>query len=330
MTEQIYASTSTWTTVEWLDIYNHESIYHGDWIIGGLTSLCAIVGLLGNSTAFSYFWSRRNKTVPDILYIVISATDCCTSALATLPVIISLFNSRDPMLFKNKGFCGFWVMIYSFLLILSMFLVMLISITRTIAIAFPLHNKMKRRTVVMIIVGYTVLILVINGIYLAFEMLEAIYTPRYAACGSHLGTIGSALTEHFYTVSYQAEIALPAFITFISFIISTVSLFRRPTLLNEDGRKYRKVSVTIAIFTAVFLICNIPYFLYQLVNYVEIFWPNNITKTLQYGNAFMFWYGSLVLHFFPVILNAALNPCLYLLRMQNYRKWLQRIFRAKT
>ena len=86
-----------------------------------------------------------------------------------------------------------------------------------------------------------------------------------------------------------------------------------------DAKKIsRQVSVTITLFTALFLICNIPLFVYQFIftlsKYVTAVKIMVDSAAVNQKVAHLLW---LVL---PYYLNAALNPCLYLLRMPRYRK----------
>ena len=87
-------------------------------------------------------------------------------------------------------------------------------------------------------------------------------------------------------------------------------------------KKVRKVSVTITLFAGVFSACNIPAFLLQ-VNYLILYINERNRATENSRGPFMEWYGHLLSHFFLTFFNAAVNPCLYLLRMPRFRQWLK-------
>jgi len=79
----------------------------------------------------------------------------------------------------------------------------------------------------------------------------------------------------------------------------------------------RQVSVTITLFTALFLICNIPLFVYQFIYFLS----KHVTavKIMVDSAAVNQKFAHLLWLVLPYVLNAALNPCLYLLRMPRYR-----------
>jgi hypothetical protein len=62
--------------------------------------------------------------------------------------------------------------------------------------------------------------------------------------------------------------------------------------MNEE--KSRKLSITLTLFTGMFLVCNIPAFLLQVINlcrYIKDL--ENISR-----GPFVEWYGHLTYHFF--------------------------------
>ena len=123
----------------------------------------------------------------------------------------------------------------------------------------------------------------------------------------------------YYSILLQIELIIPCIIVFMSFLICLVSLLKVKTeFKKEETAKFRKVSVTITIFAGIFLACNIPAFLLQ-VNYLSLY-LEGLTKTNR--GLFMKWYGHLLSHFFLTFFNAAINPCLYLLRMPYFRQWM--------
>ena len=124
------------------------------------------------------------------------------------------------------------------------------------------------------------------------------------------------------------EIALPSVAVFISFIYSIVAMKRRkfpPTSSVDNEKRLDQVSVTITLFTALFLACNFPFILsYVLHIMLSSHFPSlrriSVSLTIKFR---WFKYNSVLLFVVtPVFLNAALNPCLYLLRMPRYREQL--------
>ena len=82
--------------------------------------------------------------------------------------------------------------------------------------------------------------------------------------------------------------------------------------------------MTITIFAGTFLACNIPAFLLQMKYFV--LYIKEVEGARDRGvnrGAIMEWYAHLLSHFFLTLFNAAVNPCLYLLRMPDFRRWLK-------
>ena len=119
-----------------------------DKMLGTILILCALVGAPANVMALRFFRSTRRMSDLTIqLYISICCIDICTS-VAHIPVAISLFSDRYPVLFNNTVFCAAWNVVVRFLLEISMFLVMLLSVSRCIAIALPYRIVNKNRFLV--------------------------------------------------------------------------------------------------------------------------------------------------------------------------------------
>ena len=112
---------------------------------------------------------------------------------------------------------------------------------------------------------------------------------------------------------------LGTLVVLISFVLSLreFAVRQRSTTKSAKTKSLRPVSVTITLFTAIFLLCNLPVLVLNT--------SNNFSKILgaqpPFNTAYN-WYALLVSHIFLTTLNAAANPCLYLTRMKKYRTWL--------
>ena len=296
--------------------------YLVDHIIGGLAVMLTIIGLLGNITSFLHFWKKRKKS-PDLLYSIISVVDGLTSVI-TFPVITSLLSSRSPMLFKIPVFCISWPIIYSLLMRVSMVIVLLISVSRTFAIILPLKAKSLRNQfgkMAVGVIGYTIFLLIVDISFNATKLLQASYLKAISSCAivpedeSYMSwsTMTSALRIYWFSI--DLELILPCVVVFISFLVSAGSLLRRKPMQNNDEKKFRRVSITIALFTALFLVCYLPYFLLLATHIASTFRVIKVSKSIHR-------YGFLVATFLLPLLNSAANPCLYIMRMPRYRKWI--------
>lgn len=308
------------------------SIVSVDLCIAVLIILLTTISIVGNTVSMSYFWRRRKRTIYNLIYLLISALDALTSA-TSFPVITSLLNSRDPVLFNNKVICNSWPVLFYLLVRLSMLLVVFLSIFRTLAIVKPLQRKdetLQRRKLVLGMLAYSVFLIGIDlafllsgnesgnkGVaYIKYNAFCEIFTQAHLTQDSGPSWLTSA-----YQVLLQLEFIVPCLIVFSSFCISTAALLKRKAMLSEDEARFRKISVTIGLFTALFLACYLPCFLVQLSFLVFIFKPG-IIDTLNLTNSGFQKYGYLLVQLVLPLLNSACNPCLYLSRMTQYRNWV--------
>ena len=291
-----------------------------DLALGLFLILFTMVGLVGNSAAFLYFWQKKNKCLAPLLYTVISAVDFLTCTV-TFPMISSLFNNRDPTFLQGSSpICWITLLINTFTTKMSMFLVMLLSFTRTLAIASP-YYRIKNTAVMSAILIYAVTLLTIDSVYLGKTWLRPVFRKWFAYCIFEAQDILRS-TFNLYTVSVQMSLLLPGLIVCLSFVVGTCSLLgvskKHPIPGGEEAQN-RRITVTIAMFTGVFLVCNIPYFLTQLVLFSQ-FYSLDFHLSV-YNNVTFHWYSGVASSILTA-LNASLNPCLYILRMPNYRSWL--------
>ena len=132
--------------------------------IGCLLVLCSIVGFSGNTFSLFHFLNETPKTLSTKLYIAICSIDIISSTIS-IPVILVLFNKRsDNFGFGNHIFCAIWYGIVLFLQQMSMYLVMLLSLSRAIVIVSPFY-RIHRNLLIMTIPVYTV--------YLSIQLLRA-------------------------------------------------------------------------------------------------------------------------------------------------------------
>ena len=306
---------------------NSHHLQTPDILIASLAVILIVFGLVGNSTSLIYFWQRRKGSIHPKLYVLICSADILT-CLIFLPVLVSLFNNRNPGIFLNPIFCKIWTLAMTLVWKLTMFLVMLVSVTRTLALTYPYY--IIRSGFIMLSVGiYAGIICLVDVGVIAGGWFTAEYKDNEAMCEIRISGGEKRAPHYFYSFLIQIELLLLSAVVFLSFVFGTYRLIKKRKERNSRRSKmvlgsredtmFLQVSVTIAIFTAVFLSCHLPvYFLqlsYFLTEYTDKF------KRLFQENKFAIWYAHLVCRFFLGLLNAAINPCLYFSRMPNYRSW---------
>ena len=148
--------------------------------------LCSLIGSVGNCMALAYFIRSRKRNLPTLLYITACCIDIVTCVIE-LPIIVSLLNRRKPALLGEEVFCGVWFFISGLAQLMSMFVVMVLSVTRTIVIVFPFY-KIKKTTVftsvfvALLYSCFTHLINIYNGSYYysrAFTYCEFHSEPNF-------------------------------------------------------------------------------------------------------------------------------------------------------
>lgn len=299
----------------------HSFNEDGDISIASLLILCMAFGIPGNSMAFVYFWHRRKRTIYDKLYVLITLVDVFISLLP-VPVIASLFHKRAPEHFHNSIFCHLWWLTIFFLVRISIFLVALMSIIRTIAITKPSYFVIKKGVFLSIAV-YSVWMVLIYSIYLGMNWHNIAYHDNVAYCMFLFDKDGTPeYAVYFLALIIIAELVLPTIIIFVSFITGIYTLLKIKPIKRHDNEKFKTASVTIAVFTGIFLFCNTPMFVLQIVRLISLS-DKKIAAFMMDDKGPQYWYVRITMQFFPVVLNAALNPCIYAFRLPRYRNWVE-------
>ena len=286
-----------------------------DLIIGIALTVCSVLGVLGNALAFLYFYSkgRSKQSTHNMLYTVISACDVLLliSSTSFLP---TLFTNRSPMLFGNPVSCPLLTLMILFLGRFIWFLVVAISVCRSVCIVFP-HYQMRTATVRNSVIAYAGLVISVDVCGFAFKWQKAQYIPELASGLLMRTPDAPGWFKTLWTINILSQFMIPAILILSSFVISTISLARRAAVLSEQDKKLRRVSVTITLFTAVFLTCNIPCVVYQVLYTISLL------TDYQPKNIFITRYGLIVCLVLTNVVSSAVNPCLYFLRMKNFKTW---------
>ena len=282
-----------------------------DRVIAGIMVICFIVGIFGNILALAFFLSSEKNRLLGNLYVFISSTDLCTCAMQT-PVALTLIMSRHPGVFQYIEFCAFWTVMFEFLQTSSIFLVMLMSVTRAIAIALPLWT-INFKHMIWIYYGYVVLIFFECGVRHAFGVYYIFIADlSYCVKGSHNPSFSL-----YANITNILCIGVPSTVTFFSFILSITELRRQK--IRPSKVVANRASVTIAVFTAIFLVCNVPFF-GNVILFV-------VTRSLTsypgpvFSSSFMFSYSWVISKVLFVVINATLNPVVYFTRMMDFKTW---------
>jgi hypothetical protein len=288
-----------------------------DNLIGCILVFCFIFGVPGNLVALKNFYSRK-KDPPTLLYISISCVDSWT-CLAHLPTTISLFGGRAPILFNSLAACTGWTVVFRFLQKVSIYLVMLLSVYRTLVIVSP-FRKVAGSYLLASLGMYTVFLIVVDTFSAKWDSFKFVSIGPFCVdypLATASTTYGTLVTT-FKTLT-TIELGLPAVITFFSFIICAIKLSHTSANAFQAVRN-KQASVTVAIFTALFLVCNLPFFSLMVLNttarVMGYTWPKPF-----FSSVFMSYYSWLISKIVLTVVNAAANPVLYYCRMSNFQIW---------
>ena len=289
-----------------------------DTLIALLLLLCLFIGLPGNLLSFLFYTKRSD--FPSLIYSVVCGVDVITSVIH-IPVMFSLFDFRKPGLFSNEIFCVAWNVVLYFQARMSMFLVMVLSVSRTIAIVYPFY-RMSKKVFLVSLALFTLYICLWNTLLIPISQgnlyfgYDHVTVYCYYVFNDGFGIL--VRLELIEQIFYMITIGVPPLLTLISFLKSITKLANKNSSSNMSKRN-RKASVTLAAFTALFLICNLPCFLNNLVftaGFLQGVYPRP-----YYMSTFMFFYSWVLAEVVSVVVNAALNPVLYYYRVKKLRIW---------
>ena len=293
---------------------------HLDKLLGTALLFCLLFGLPGNLASLSYFLSKKQCDLATFLYRSICCVDLCTSLLP-LPVLLSLFNLREPGWFEHYSFCVGWAIVFTFVQQISIFLVLLLSVTRTINIVRP-FVPISKRTVAMCLVGFVIF----RGAHEAcFNFLPHYFDIVYqfsrgtVYCYYYVGYPWAIVDE---IISCIFIFVVPVVIT-ISFFVCLSHILQRQEGRDDDKAR-KRVTITMSLFTALSLMCNTPLFINYLVYIVDCNIINYVYPSVIYKKKFMFSYVWPITEIFFAALNSALNPFLYFWRMERLKAWTVR------
>ena len=298
--------------------------------LGSLTTLLEVFGISGNILALFYFSLMERKSLPDKIYIAIIIVDIITN-ITLVPSASFLLSNRDSILCNNLGSHLAAVILLRFSTKFSSLLVAVLSVLRSVVIVKPHKGRqIKARKIAFFLAGCATFILLKDVIPATLGWLAPESTFYFFDCprlyiSSKMPDVANLLVQIIDTI----EVFLTSVVVFTSFIFTTISLMKKrikPTSNLDSERRFRQVSITITLFTALFLLCNLPFFVWYmfliLVRFVKPIEQNVTSFILRTRSKWIIWNGNIIFSFLPLHLNTVLNPCLYLWRMPRYREQL--------
>ena len=303
------------------------------YIFGALSAVCFTVGMFSNLLTITYFFTKdkcKNKAI-SLLYKLICQVDFHICAMM-LPVALSNFTlatHQKEFIFSNQTFCELWAFFWEILIRLTVFLIGMLSIIRTVGLKKPLLNIGKVHVLVPLL-SYTLLL---SG----QELLPYLYHAKphfyeiFASCGWDFDRIYTQFTHAyrlFFFFAVIVEFVIPFIPIVVSCILSVILLKRTKRNLIKCDRvatklreAKRNASVTIVILTIFYLIFNIPYVVMWTLYAISAF-SNGRFNAWTTNEMDLYYFVSNMNLTYTIALNSTFNPLVYIWRTKNMRNFL--------
>ena len=305
----------------------------GDSIIGYSTLLVAAVGLLGNTLLLSYFLCNRAwRRLSDTLYFLTCQVDVVIIVFH-MPVSLSLIDQRAPSLwFRSELGCGVWGVVWNTAMRLSIFIIMILTITRMLILVYPF--KRIRKLYILVLIGVYFILEFTQALIPFFFDLEYRYVEQITMCTWPESKVFTYPSNQFYIwFFYRAifEFATPFIVIIVCCIISITSLRRSKRAAKYNPHDYvpntkNSATITIILLACAYIVCNTPIVIYCTTNFID-------SVIDPYKSVFESWdknnYCFIVSSINSVLLNAAVNPVLFCSRVRAIRAWVRGCFLAR-
>ena len=277
-----------------------------------------VVGVPGNIAALTHFISR-GRDLPTRLYTLLSLIDSML-CIFILPVGISFAYNRDKKMFGWSVLCTVWGAVWTWAPYMSVFLIAILSITRTLVCLHPLRIISKTKVIVVV---------VFYGIWIAIRMATPMvvegptfhYLNRSVEC---MWTSESKLLNKMSLITVIIFLANPVLPILVSCGISMYVL-RSTNQNNSQSSRHgndrkRSATITILILTGTYLFLNFPLFLY-LSGFTYYYISHQPHKWLN-GSVTIDSYLWNVVYIVLIGVNSLANFIVYFYRIKQFRGFL--------
>ena len=292
-----------------------------DLTYGSICFLCVLIGTFGNIVSFIHFKSEK-RGISSVLYMFITANDIAVSIIL-LPVGISFVSKRQPgIIFGNKYGCESWVFMWRIAISVSIFLVLCLSITRTISLLRPFKQQ-KIRYMVITVATYLVLMIVRVAYQRSFSSMVS-FSVYTSSCTMYFD-LNTAPAADIVAIlmSYNIVYTAPSLVVATSCAISAVILTRRKENVQqrELQQSRNRATVTILLFALLYGVCNVPLLVIYIIRTVSVATNNDMKLGYE-----LFKFDELDYYYTAVSIilpaaNSAANPALYFWRMPALREY---------
>ena len=321
MNDTTYSPTSTPTYAESYNL-NLDRLY------GIVYCFCFGLGFFGNILSFSYFLTRRSD-LPNTLYRIITIVDVVTG-VGSLAMAVTFLTERTPgLIFGTPVLCTAWSYLWHVTSRLSIFLVVVLSCSRTYYLLRP-FGKQRLGPSLGVIAVYALLQIAQTVWFQVQEGTNVRYVQPMARCVLLFGHHDNEGTMLYLDIVRTITFILPIFVVFVSCAISTRVTLRRISRSIRYGsgrgelRKSRnRATVTIMLFAGVWALLNVPLVVSEILHTIDYHCDYRFDfHSFDYNGVYLLYYDNFV-SVLSVSVNAALNPLLYLWRMPSCRVFME-------
>ena len=316
------------------------------WPFGVISTSCFCFGVPANLFSLTFF-IIKNRASPNhvsLLYIFINSVDLLISLLC-LPKAMTTISGGKPLFFSVNYLCSISGYLWQILSRLSVFLVGLMSIYRTISLTFP-FIRLSKRHIVLPSLLYGVILMIQQSIPWWYGKSYKRYHWNDFCTWKIDDTLDlkckSDVSKALTVVQLLLPYIVPLFPIIISCLISIVKLKTEVTDWNSSSKKIRNdyaagarktkraATMTIILLTIVYIVFNVPVCVIMICEVIHSLSecriaPHQSWYSLpHYFELFAFFY------FYTVPLNSTVNPIVYILRIKDLNSFIWNVLRCKT
>jgi hypothetical protein len=246
------------------------------------------------------------------MYLAISVVGACI-CVAQIPVLISLFNLRQPGLLGNLAICTSWTVFFNFLQRTSSYFTAFIGVSRAIGLVCPAHMFFGHRVFGGLVV-YTVLTLFVEAAAIKAKWMVPGFSKLDGFCTLRLN-------RDFYEIEGQAFQIIRAIDLYVVFSMTAVGLvisIKQVIILTAQNklREFsRHASLTAILIAALHVVLTIPLLIDRTLDLTKQ------STSMDTSPNFMRWHLKLFSQVVCTVVNAPINFLLLYLRTPQFKGW---------
>ena len=289
-----------------------------------LSSLEFLLGVPLNFLVLSFFVLQSRKSKGRFIYICINAMDIimCSSVLFQ---ISDFFTKGHGILPLNLSVCTVHSVIWVVSAKLSVFLVMLLNVVRTIAMVCPLKSIPIKHLKVAVFT-YLVLMLVQNSIPFWFgKQYQYWKTGNICVWTMDVfnGYLDQAVIEILRHLLHTFQFSFPSVVVIFCCTI-TVARLNRPVGIAHGFERKRRATITMLCITAAYLFFNIPFVTSTIIFTVEMTTGKPfLSQYMSPEQSYLLWNLMFHTHY----INSTVNAAIYIVRVEGLREYVSGVFK---